>query len=96
MVAWVYRPDHPQANNCGMVPKDLVPPEENKSRSDLQFWAWRDIPPYMSPLGTGLVEGRTARKRELEKHNCREVEPSEFRPQYTEAFRQKHGIPDPD
>jgi len=36
----------------------------------------RDIDPYMSPLGTGEVGSRRARREELKRHNCVEVEPS--------------------
>lgn len=42
-----------------------------------------DLKPYVSPLGTGVVDGRRARREEMKRHNCREVEPSEFRPSYS-------------
>lgn len=41
-----------------------------------------DLPAYASPLGDGMIEGRSARREHLKKHNCREVEPGEFRPSY--------------
>lgn len=37
----------------------------------------RDIPAYVSPLGTGVIDGRTARREEMKRHNVREVDPSE-------------------
>ena len=39
----------------------------------------RDLPGYKSPLGTGYIDGRAARREDLKKHGCREVDPSEFR-----------------
>lgn len=41
-----------------------------------------DLPAYMSPLGTGLIDGRRARREELKRNNCREVDPSEHRVEY--------------
>jgi hypothetical protein len=40
-----------------------------------------DTPAYMSPLGTGLIDGRRARREDLKRHNCREVAPDEWKPQ---------------
>lgn len=36
----------------------------------------RDIDPYLSPLGTGPVGSRRARREELRRHNCVEIDPS--------------------
>ncbi len=36
-----------------------------------------DLPAYKSPLGTGVIEGRAARREDLKRGNCREVDPSE-------------------
>lgn len=52
-----------------------------------------DIKPYMSPLGTGEVSGRSQRREDLKRAGCREVDPSEFRPtfrtkKWAERFRQ--------
>jgi hypothetical protein len=41
-----------------------------------------DLPAYMSPLGTGLIDGRRARREDLKRHNCREVDPGEWRPKW--------------
>lgn len=43
-----------------------------------------DLPDYMSPLGTGLISGRAARREDLMRGNCREVAPGEFKK--SEAF----------
>ena len=36
-----------------------------------------DLPEYMSPLSGKPVEGRSARREEMARHNVRELEPSE-------------------
>ena len=51
-----------------------------------------DLPAYMSPLGTGMIEGRAARREDLARGNCREVDPGEWKPAYlNEKFARKHG-----
>ena len=51
-----------------------------------------DIPEYRSPLGTGIVSGRAARREELKRHGCREVDPSEKPPGfYNKEAAQRHG-----
>ena len=37
----------------------------------------RDTPGYRSPLGTGWIEGRAARREDMARGDCREVDPSE-------------------
>jgi hypothetical protein len=46
-----------------------------------------DLPAYMSPLGTGLIDGRRARREDLKRNNCREVDPGTWTP--SEAFRER-------
>jgi hypothetical protein len=41
-----------------------------------------DLPAYASPLGDGMIEGRSARREHLKRNGCRELDPSEFRPSY--------------
>ena len=54
----------------------------------------RDTPEYRSPLGTGLITSRSHRREDLKRGNCREVDPSEFRPKYiNQRFARKHGLP---
>ncbi len=31
---------------------------------------WNDLPGYLSPCGTGYVEGRAARREDLKRNNC--------------------------
>lgn len=37
-----------------------------------------DIRPYRSPVGTGEISGRVARREDLKRAGCREVDPSEL------------------
>ena len=37
-----------------------------------------DLPAYKSPLGTGWIDGRAARREDLKRGDCREVDPSEW------------------
>jgi hypothetical protein len=46
-----------------------------------------DTPAYMSPLGTGLIDGRAARREDLKRNNCREVDPAEWTP--NEKYRER-------
>jgi hypothetical protein len=51
-----------------------------------------DMTPYESPLGTGMIDGRKARREDLKRGGCREVEPSEFRPTFrTEKWAKRFG-----
>lgn len=38
-----------------------------------------DIPAYRSPLGDGVVDGRSARREHMKRTNTREVDPSEWK-----------------
>lgn len=56
-----------------------------------------DTPEYMSPMGSGLISGRAARREDMKKHNVREVDPSEkprapVTPDYVSDWRAGHGI----
>lgn len=53
-----------------------------------------DIPTYISPITNKPVEGRRARREDLARSGCREVDPSECRPTYKNyEFCQKRGLP---
>jgi len=52
-----------------------------------------DIKAYMSPLGTGMIDGRRARREDLKRGNCREVDPSEHKVEYHDKkFAAKRGL----
>lgn len=52
-----------------------------------------DLPEYISPITGKPVDGRAARREELKRSGCREVDPSEFRVEYkNKRFIEKHGI----
>jgi hypothetical protein len=40
-----------------------------------------DLPAYMSPMGSGMIEGRAARREDMKRHNVREVAPDEWKRQ---------------
>lgn len=72
---------------------DWVPVEAFTRRAQVGPYIQSDLPAYKSPLGTGVVDGRAARREELKRHNCREVDPSEFNPVYRNPeFARKHGL----
>lgn len=51
-----------------------------------------DLPAYVSPVTRQVIEGRAARREDLARTGCREVDPSEYRPQYqNRRFAMKHG-----
>jgi hypothetical protein len=57
----------------------------------------RDLPPYRSPMGTGWVDGRAARREDLARSGCRPVEPSEMpakpvTPDWVKDYRAGRGI----
>ena len=63
-------------------------------RATQTFQIMRDLPGYKSPLGTGWIEGRAARREDMKRGNCREVDPSEWKGGYTNpSFASKRGLP---
>ena len=48
-----------------------------------------DTPEYISPVTRKLVTGRAARREDLKRSGCREVDPSEYKPTYI-SDRFKH------
>ena len=53
-----------------------------------------DLPAYRSPVTGQIIEGRAARREDLAKSGCREVDPSEFKPIYRNyEFCQKRRLP---
>ena len=52
-----------------------------------------DIPEYISPVTWKPVDGRAARREDLKRSGCREVDPSEWKPKYlNKKFAQKRGL----
>ena len=53
-----------------------------------------DLPTYISPVTGKPVEGRAARREDLARSGCREVDPSEYKPIYKDyEFCQKRRLP---
>ncbi len=53
--------------------------KENCVKVTQSPFIWSDLEGYQSPVGTGWVEGRAARREDLKRSGCREVAPSEFK-----------------
>lgn len=47
----------------------------------------RDMASYISPVTGKPVDGRRARREDLKRSGCREVDPSEFKPTYESKAR---------
>ena len=73
--------------------------EENCARAEphairIMPYVRGDLPAYQSPITGKPIEGRAARREDLARHGCREVDPSEYKPVYKNyAFCQKHRKP---
>ena len=53
-----------------------------------------DLKPYTSPVTGKTIEGRAARREDLARAGCREVDPSEFKPTYKNyEFCQRRRLP---
>ena len=53
-----------------------------------------DLPPYQSPITGKMIEGRAARREDLARSGCREIDPSEYKPTYKNyEFCQKRRLP---
>lgn len=52
-----------------------------------------DLPEYISPVTGKPVDGRWARREDLKRSGCREVDPSEWKPRYlNRKFAEKRGL----
>lgn len=60
----------------------------NRARQPSNFpTVIRDTAPYVSPVTRKIIEGKAARREDLKRSNCREVDPSEYKPvYYTEKY----------
>ncbi len=83
---------------------ELVPKEQYysakwadaaKNMSDLPMpYVRSDLPAYESPIDGRIIEGRAARREDLARSGCREVDPSEYKPIYRNyEFCQKKRLP---
>lgn len=41
-----------------------------------------DLPPYVSPVTGKVIDGRVARREDLKRTGCREIDPTEWRGEY--------------
>ena len=54
----------------------VVPVGDEQARASAPC-IWRDLAPYRSPVTGQWVDGRAARRDDLARTHCREVDPSE-------------------
>jgi hypothetical protein len=54
------------------------------------FHIIRDIQPFKSPLGHGVIDGRKELREHLARNDCRIVEPGEYKPTYVNPKYQKY------
>jgi hypothetical protein len=87
MTTYVFRKD--KDGKLVLVEKHKAPPRNAGP------FIQSDLPAYKSPLGTGVIDGRAARREDLKRGNCREVDPSEHKVEgyYTERFARATGKP---
>lgn len=70
----------------------FVPADEYRRPESKGPFIMSDIPEYMSPTGAGMITSRSQRREDLRSSGCREVDPSEFKPQFhNRRFAKKHG-----
>jgi hypothetical protein len=72
---------------------DWVPASEFQRAPQVGPMIIRDTPAYMSPVTRKMIDGRAARREDLKRSGCREVDPSEFTPVLrNERFAKKNGL----
>ena len=52
-----------------------------------------DIPEYRSPIDGSLISSRSARREDLKKNDCYEIDPPKPRGFKNARFAAKHGLP---
>ena len=91
MSAFLYRPNHPEADEFGMVPKAIAGTVSNKR----SFNAMPDFDEYQSPSTGKWIGDRAARREDLKASGCVEFEPTfKGKPKglINERFVKKHGL----
>lgn len=74
--------------------KPLLTAKERKRKKVCMPMVRGDLPAYISPVTGKLIEGRAARREDLARSGCREVDPSEYKPIYKNyEFCQKYRKP---
>lgn len=78
----------------------LVDKQTGERAALSQFWqpvapyVVSDIPDYASPITGEIISGRAARREDLKKHNCIEVDPPKRPRGYKNpSFAKKRGLP---
>ena len=87
----VYRPDHPKANENGMVPIEIAGPKAMGRSANL----YPNFDEYVSPTTGKLISDRGSRREDLRASGCYEWEPSfpgKPRGLINQRFIKKHGL----
>jgi hypothetical protein len=72
---------------------DWVPVAALERAPQVGPFIMRDTPAYVSPVTGKVIDGRVARREDLKRSGCREVDPGEFKPVYRNArFAKKNGL----
>lgn len=80
--------------NGQWVDKKTGEPTPKKSDGVVSVTIWPDIPDYQSPVTGDVISGRAARKEDLKKHGCIEIDPpKEPRGFKNPRFAKKYGLP---
>lgn len=67
MTVWVHRPDHPDADANGMVPKDIAPPKDGGP------YYMSDIAEFVSPVGYERITSRSQLREHERRHGIRQI-----------------------
>jgi len=78
--------------NGQFVDKKTGEPAANKTDTICMPYVRGDIAPYTSPVTGEVIDGRAARRYDLEKHNCYEVDPPKNKYLKNERFAKKHKV----
>lgn len=91
MTTYVWRDDRFVDKRTG---KPMLSAKARKTGKVCRPFVRSDLPIYFSPVTGKPVEGRAARREDLARSGCREVDPSEFKPIYKSyEFCQKRRLP---
>jgi len=78
--------------NGQFVDKKTGEPAANKTDTICMPYVRSDIAPYTSPVTGEVIDGRAARRYDLERHNCYEVDPPKNKHLKNERFAKKHKV----
>ena len=78
--------------NGQFVDKATGKPEPSTSGAICMPYVRGDLPAYQSPVTGEWIEGRAARRNDLAKHGCFEIDPPTKKYLKNERFAKKHKV----